>query len=1241
MLPYAYSTWQPFNADTKMQNMRKLYPFIILILIAGSMLPALLYGQCASLSATTISYESRCMATGSVKVFASGGTGNYKYKASGPINTSFTSTDSITGLPPGNYSVTVTDITNNCSIVVAGVVVAGNYQDPRFTLNKQDVSCDNGNNGSISVATQIFGRAPFTYSIVAPSPMGTGTTNTTGTFTGLSSGLYTIRLLDSCGGIQTRLVTINNYTWKIDSVRFSKISCDSATGYIRVSDNRGNISTVTGLPGFMYGVVRSVGDTIWSNNPSLTFYLGNQNNFEAIVKDPCGIIKKFPVTVNFKPSVNSAVNTFGFSCRQFSVRVTGVTNFYNPSFCLTDSAGAVISCNAIGEFLNIDYGSYCIAAYDSCGDTTITRCFTVLPPRAGVDENILITNKVCLGFTASVTGQTGLSNAEYCLYDSANVIIACNTTGVFNQLQYGNYCINITDTCRDTTIQRCFVVMKPVPVINVPQPGFFTCTNFGITITGDSLSNPRFCLYDTTGQLLNCNNTGVFDSVAYGDYCISVYDSCYDTTITRCISVAGPTIIYDLTSAISNRACSTFTATFFSSNFIAPQYCLYRSSDSVLIACNSYGIFDSLAYGAYYMYVRNACPDTIYIYDLAAYPPQPSLNSGVNISNKACSTFSVTTSGQHNFTAPQYCLYDSNDSLIACNNTGAFSGLLYADYCIKATDACYDTTITRCFSAQPPVINMNVTSSKSCNYYGTAVLNISVSGGVSPYYIQIIKPDSSLYLSASYNSSSIRIDNIDPLNEDEYYTIIVRDNCGSRDTVLTVVIPSIVSHSARMIPGCPSSTWLNGSGTIEATGSSNTGSISVRIVKKDNTNISLAPSDVVAGVSIFNNLGPGTYIIRYRVNDACRRNLYDTVVIPVYQYPSLDRSSAYQCDVGGFSIGAVISNGVGPFMYEVIGSTPSVPSIITLPQPSPVFTINNGASYSLVRLRAVDACGNASLEDASILPLANNGIVADFNCFQLFSNLRVDTLYNSTYAWYKKHTVTGADSTLIGSGSSVHIANVLPEDTGLYVCHINVNTGCIKRTYYYRLDGSCYNYLPLTLREFGGSYILNDVVLKWKMADNNDIKYFTIEKKTGALFRSIGRVDVGLDPMPGTEWHFSDKQADAFNNNYRLKITRYNSTVEYSGELLVSRQKSQQLISVYPNPSHDVIAIQFNENTKGQCPITLMNMEGQVLKQIIYNGKNAGIIMLDWPAQVPPGVYIIKVTDYTGGLLLTQKIVVR
>ena len=188
--------------------MKKIY-LILTVLCFGIFYTNLICAQdCNLLKATFQTFESRCAATGSIKVSASGGSGNYKYKTFGPVNSNFTTTDSITGLSSGTYTVVINDIVSNCTLTKTGIVVEGSYEDPRFTLISVDVSCDNGNNGSIFTSGLQKGRQPFTYSIVAPSPMGVGTTSDDGNFPNLIAGDYNIRLTDSCGGIQTRTVTI-------------------------------------------------------------------------------------------------------------------------------------------------------------------------------------------------------------------------------------------------------------------------------------------------------------------------------------------------------------------------------------------------------------------------------------------------------------------------------------------------------------------------------------------------------------------------------------------------------------------------------------------------------------------------------------------------------------------------------------------------------------------------------------------------------------------------------------------------------------------------------------------------------------------------------------------------------------------------------------------------------------------------------------------------------------------------
>ena len=147
--------------------MKNFYAFFQSVVFLCLLAPATTKSQCALLDASCVSYESRCAATGAIKVVATGGSGNYKYKTTGPVNTNFTTSDSITGLSAGIYTVIVNDVVTNCSFTQTNVVVAGSYQDPRFSLIKTDVNCDNASNGSISVDSYSFGRPPFVFSIVS------------------------------------------------------------------------------------------------------------------------------------------------------------------------------------------------------------------------------------------------------------------------------------------------------------------------------------------------------------------------------------------------------------------------------------------------------------------------------------------------------------------------------------------------------------------------------------------------------------------------------------------------------------------------------------------------------------------------------------------------------------------------------------------------------------------------------------------------------------------------------------------------------------------------------------------------------------------------------------------------------------------------------------------------------------------------------------------------------------------
>ncbi|QLH45204.1 MAG: SprB repeat-containing protein [Bacteroidota bacterium] len=116
-------------------------------------------------------------------LITSGGVSPYTYNWS-----NMATTQTITNLAPGTYSVTVTNA-NGCTattsttitepdVLVAAAVVTSNY-------NGSQISCNNSTDGSIQAST-IGGTNPMEYSLNG------GTYSSTSLFTGLGAGTYTI-----------------------------------------------------------------------------------------------------------------------------------------------------------------------------------------------------------------------------------------------------------------------------------------------------------------------------------------------------------------------------------------------------------------------------------------------------------------------------------------------------------------------------------------------------------------------------------------------------------------------------------------------------------------------------------------------------------------------------------------------------------------------------------------------------------------------------------------------------------------------------------------------------------------------------------------------------------------------------------------------------------------------------------------------------------------------------------------
>jgi hypothetical protein len=1313
-------------------NLRKnrlsifVWMFAMQMVIAGSVFAQ---ADCIGLTASYTTTESRCTATGTLQINASGGSGSYNYKILGATTADFTSSSLISGLKPGTYSVIVKDIVNGCTFEIDNIIITGSYSDPRFGITETDVTCMNGNDGTISVAGLTNGRSSFVFTIVAPSASGIGTANSTGTFTGLVPGSYSIELTDSCGGIQTRNISIQNYNWSISSVTVSQNSCTSYNAQIGLTDSKGHSnSSGSFFNGYTYGYVNGPGDTLWFTTSAFDFDLAQKRTATLVVKDNCGLVQIKTWTNTVIPSVQANATLNGNTCTGFNATITGQQNLTTPIYCLTDNSGNPVTgqpCNTTGSFTNIPYGSYCIHITNSCYDTVITRCFTQAQAVPAITSAVALSNYTCTSFQAAVTGQQNLTNPQYCLLDNAgnpvtgvpcnttgifpnlpfgiytirvtdgctgtiinlnfsgaekiksvatsvttngytcttfnaaitgqtNLVtpqyclvdsvgnpVICNSTGIFNNISFGSYCIHITDACNDTTIQRCITVTRPVPTGGSASISNKTCNGFTITVTGQiNIFNGLYCLQDNLGNPVAgvpCNNTGVFTNIPYGSYCVQTTDGCSGTVLTNCFTVTAPVIGVG-PAVISNINCTGFTATITGQqNLTNPVYCLYDSLNNPVGACNSTGIFAITGFGSYSIVTTDGCAGAVFTSNFSVNQPIPSVGPTVNFSNQSCTSFSASITGQANLTNPHYYLLDNMGDTLDNNNTGAFSNLAYGSYCIDIVNSCFDTTIIRCFSLAPVATQMTVTATPSC-VFNASDLSIHVSTGFAPYTASVFNASDSLIADTSSNSNQISISGLPALAPGDQYKIIVTGTCGSPATLFVNGQQSALTHIYTITPKCPSSITPNGSGDLLVGATTNLGTLNMSIIQKDGVPDTIGYAFRSGNNFTFSNLDAATYIVAYTFS-GCSTTIQDTIIIPNYIFPSLAPSGAYQCDNNSFSVGAAVSGGMGPFNFQIIGSEPSAPSINSTIQSNPVFMINNGVQYSLVRLRAIDACGNATLNDVSILPLANTIITSTSDCIYKAATLSTDLVANATYIWYKKMDMASTDSIQVGTDPTYNIPAIQVADTGIYVNRMTVNNGCLTRLSYFHLNGICNDIVllaPLTLQ--GSMLSESSNQLNWSAPGGNNTINFVIERMddNSGRFLPVGNVSAGISPS-SVRYNYVDHTNGAGSYYYRLKMINQNGQETYSNVVLI-QSASGRNITVFPNPVKDEFHITFPVDENNRYNLGLYNVAGQLIFSQLYDAQH-GVFVYHRDPKIRTGVYFLKIVGSGNGAVKMVKLI--
>jgi len=335
-----------------------------------------------SISATATPQNASCPGTldGQITVSPNPAAGTYTYTLM-PGN--ITQTNPVfTGLGTGTYSVSVTNASGCSSTINNITIAAGNAATATHTFTNG--SCPGVNNGSITVTPN--GPGPYSFTL-NPGNI----TNTTGTFTGLAAGTYSVNftLGSGCGGTVNGIV-IGSGPAPTGTSTFTNTTCPGV--------NNGTITVTPGGGAGPYSYTLNPGN-ITQANPTFTGLAAGTYNITFTNGAGCtGTVP--PVTISNGPVPNGSATSTNTNCPGVNDGTITVTPSGAGPYTFTLNPGNITQ--ASPTFTNLAPGSYTVSFTNGAGCTG-----TVSPTSITVNAGPALTGTATSTATSCPTRNDG------------------------------------------------------------------------------------------------------------------------------------------------------------------------------------------------------------------------------------------------------------------------------------------------------------------------------------------------------------------------------------------------------------------------------------------------------------------------------------------------------------------------------------------------------------------------------------------------------------------------------------------------------------------------------------------------------------------------------------------------------------------------------------------------------------------------------------------------------------------
>jgi hypothetical protein len=609
---------------------------------------------------------------GGATVAVTGGTGPFTYRWS-----TNATTQSISNLTAGTYTVTVSDATGCSATASTNVNAAGSLS---ITMTGTNAACGIAN-GTVT-ATPTSGTAPFRYLWSNGA-----TTQTVGV---LAAGTYNVTVTDAsgCTAIGQKSITqTSSFDVSLDG---RNVACNGGT------DGQVSAMVMGGSAPYTYR---------WSNGGSVAVVANlSTGTYTVTVTDASGCTAIKSVEVTQPTALTASIASSGSACSTASGSATVTANGGTPGYSYAWTNGATTA-----AISSLGAGTYTVSVTDSKGcratsSTTISAASTL--DATGVVANVKCNGSNTGGITLTATGSTGAVS-----YSWSNG----STTASVSNLAAGNYSVTINDT-RNCSVVKQFTVTQPSALVASVSGTMSSCGSSNGTATANTAGGTAPFTY----RWSNAATTGTVSSLGAGTYTVTITDangctSSSSITITPSTAVS---LTVTPTAARCNGAASG-SATSAVTGGTAPYTYLWSNGATTASLSNAVA-------GNYLLTVNDAVGCSVSQVVTISQPT--AISTFLEVTDAVCSANGRIVPTISGGAAPYAYLWSNGAT------TATISSLAGGAYTLTITDAngCSKTASTNVAAFVAPTVTLTSTN-PSCNGGNNGTAIAAVTGGTAPF----------------------------------------------------------------------------------------------------------------------------------------------------------------------------------------------------------------------------------------------------------------------------------------------------------------------------------------------------------------------------------------------------------------------------------------------------------------------------------------------------------------------------